>query len=113
MKDIILNRFSKIKEFAELDLIQQKKILTAFKLGYYFHKEEIWEVSFNEKINIWKNKVSIIRGEKDDLNLHRYGDFDLKQWFLRILEKPILEDSFVPLFNGYMKRLTPEQLLEI
>jgi len=113
MKDIILNRFSKIKEFAELDLIQQEKIVTAFKLGYYFHKEEIWEVSFNGKINIWKNKVTNIRGEKDDLNLHRYGDFDLKQWFLRILEKPILEDSFVPLFNGYMKRLTPEQLLEI
>ena len=108
MKQLITERFYKVDGFYNFNLTQQAKIVNAFVKGYWNHDLETWQCRMSESgtIHNFNTSITRIRGEKDDLDLQRYSDFDLKKWFIRILGEQIESDGYIAFSNGgYMKRI--------
>lgn len=108
MKQLITERFYKVDGFYNFNLTQQNKIVYAFINGYWNHNLETWQCKTSESgtIHNFISSNTRIRGEKDDLDLQRYSDNDLKKWFIRILGEQIESDGYIAFSNGgYMKRI--------
>ena len=79
MRDIILNRFLKIKEFIELNELQRTKVVNAFENNYFD-----WHSSIT-----YSSGRTFIRAKGEVFDMDKYSDSYLIFWVTRILDLPL------------------------